>query len=92
MLMKLVVILTACALPVPFPVNSAPARKANAFAKDSISTTGPSGLKVAAHKALHRVVAKPSAPSTPAKGISAPAGNSTTKDAFAKFRAMVRVS
>lgn len=70
---------------------SASARKANTFAKDSISTTGPSGLKVAAHKAFHRVGAKPSAPSTPAKDVSTPAGHSTTKDAFAKFRAMVRV-
>lgn len=84
--------LTVCASSVsPFTVFSAPARKANAFAKDSISTTGPSGLKAAAHKAFHRVAAKPSAPSTPAKEISTPAGNSTTKDAFAKFRAMVSV-
>lgn len=85
--------LTLCALSVPhFPVFSAPVRKANAFARDSISSTGESGLKVAAHKALTRVAAKPSAPSSHATEISTLAGSSSTKNAFAKFRAMVSIS
>lgn len=58
-------------------------RKANPFAKDSISTPGPSGLKVAAHKALNRVAVKPTTPEV------SPTGSSTTQSAFAKFRAMV---
>lgn len=72
----------AC-LRTPYPL--APTRKVNPYAKDSISAAGPSGLKAAAHKAFDRV-AKP--PSTPE--VISPAGNSTTQDAFAKFRAMVR--
>ncbi|CAN0453945.1 unnamed protein product, partial [Ascophyllum nodosum] len=68
-----------------------PSRKVNPYAKDSISTPGPSGLKVTAHKALNRVNVKPSTPATAASGGSdthAPSSGSTTQDAFAKFRAM----
>ena len=76
----------------PLSIVTTPSRKVNPYAKDSISTPGPSGLKVAAHKALNRVNVKPSTPSTAASGGSdthAPSSGSTTQDAFAKFRAMV---
>ena len=77
---------------VSLSIVTAPSRKVNPCAKDSISTPGPSGLKVAAHKALNRVNVKPSTPAPAASGgndTHAPSSGSTTRDAFAKFRAMV---
>lgn len=65
-------------------LKSASVRKANPFAKDSISS-GPSGLKAAAHKAFDRVTTKPA----PTPDAASPTG-SITQSAFAKFRAMVR--
>ena len=71
-------------------IVTAPSRKVNPYAKGSKSTPGPSGLKVGVHEALNNV--KPSTPTTAASGgneTETPTCGSSTRDAFAKFRAMV---